>query len=143
MEVVRLVLDTSIVAAGLRSRNGAANAVLQKIATRELTLLASPPLFLEYEDVLLRPEQRLAHGFSVDEIEGFLADLALLIEPVKIYFHWRPQLIDPSDEIVLETAINGAADAIVTHNLRHFAAASRRFQLKILRPGELLRSLRV
>ncbi len=139
---VRLVLDTSIVVAGLRSRNGAANAILRRVAKRELTVLASPPLFLEYEDLLLRAEQRLAHGLSPEQVEDFLAALAFHIEPVQIYFRWRPQLVDPSDEIVLETAINGKADAIITHNFRHFSLAPERFRLKVLRPGELLRSIR-
>ena len=137
---MRLVLDTSIVVAGLGSRNGAANAILQRVAKENFTLLASPPLFLEYEDVLLRAEHRLAHGLSPEQVEDFLAALAAYIEPVRIYFHWRPQLVDPSDEIVLETAVNGRADAIVTNNFRHFSLVPERFRMKVLRPGELLRS---
>lgn len=139
--MVRLVLDTSIIVAGLRSRDGAANALLRKAAKKEFTLLASPPLFLEYEDVLLRAEQRLAHGLSEKQVEDFLAALAFYIQPVQIYFRWRPQLVDPSDEIVLETAVNGNADAIVTNNFRHFSVVPQRFQLKVLRPGELLGSI--
>lgn len=134
----RVVLDTSVVAAGLRSRQGASNAVLRLVGQGRLVPLATPPLFLEYEDVLKRPEQRLAHGLGIAEIDRFLAALASAVEPVDIHFLWRPQLTDPGDELVLEAAVNGRADALVTHNLRDFQAAAARFGLPVLSPGELL-----
>jgi putative PIN family toxin of toxin-antitoxin system len=139
---MRVVLDTSIVAAALRSRRGASNALLRLVTDGRLHLLASPPLFLEYEEVLLRPEQRLAHGLTEDEIAEFLASLADFIEPVNIHFRWRPQTGDPDDEMVLEAALNGHADALITHNVRDFAAAAQRFGLQVLTPQECLQRLR-
>ena len=73
----RVVLDTSIVVAALRTRRGAANAVLRLVARRRLVVLATPPLFLEYEEVLKRPEQQLVHGLAVAAIDDFLAELVL------------------------------------------------------------------
>jgi predicted nucleic acid-binding protein len=73
-----------------------------------------------------------------DGIGRFLAALASAIEPVEIHFAWRPQLHDPADEMVLETAINGRADALVTFNVRDFAAAASAFGLRVKRPGEIL-----
>ncbi|HET9176892.1 MAG TPA: putative toxin-antitoxin system toxin component, PIN family [Terriglobia bacterium] len=138
----RVVVDTSVIVAALRTRRGAANQVLRLLARRELVLLATPPLFLEYEDALKRPEQRLAHGLAIEAIDDFLAELAALIEPVETHFRWRPQVRDPSDEMVLETAINGWADALVTYNLKHFALAGDRFKVPILCPADLLRKVR-
>lgn len=100
--------------------------------------LATPALFLEYEDVLKRPEQREASGLSLAEVNAALTALAALTEPVEVRFTWRPQLADPGDEMVLEAAVNGQADALVTHNLADFALAAPRFGLMLLRPGELL-----
>jgi len=40
--------------------------------------------------------------------------------------------------MVLDIAINGVADAIVTHNVRHFRAAASRFHIPVLRPAELI-----
>lgn len=137
-----IVLDTSVVVAGLRTRSGAGNAVLRLVAERRLVLLATPPLFLEYEDVLKRPEHRLANGLSIEAIDEFLAELAALIEPVEVHFQWRPQSSDPNDEMVLEAAINGQADALVTYNVTDFAAAGERFKIPILRPPELLRKVK-
>lgn len=140
--VRKIVLDTSVVVAGLRSRSGAGNAVLRLIAERRLVLLASPPLFLEYEEVLKRPEHRLAHGLTPEAIDEFLAELAALVEPVDIDFFWRPQTRDPNDEMVLEAAINGGADALVTYNLADFRMAGERFRIPILSPADLLKKVR-
>lgn len=136
--VRRVVLDTSIIVAALRTRRGAANAVLRLVAKRSLVALATPPLFLEYEDVLKRPEQQLVHGLAADAVDRFLAELAALLEPVEIHFRWRPQARDPSDEMVLEAAINGTADALVTYNVADFRSAGERFGIRIVRPGDIL-----
>src|SRR5260221_10536252 len=82
----RIVLDTSVVVAGLRTQLSAGNAVLLLVAKRRLVALATPPLFLEYEDVLKRPEHRLAHGLAPEAIDEFLGELAALIEPVEVHF---------------------------------------------------------
>ena len=115
---------------------------LRLVAEKRLVLVATPPLFLEYEDVLKRPEQRLAHGLAPQEIDEFLAELAALIEPAEVHFQWRPQSPDPNDEMVLEAAINGRADALVTYNVRDFAAAGERFGVPVLSPSELLKKVK-
>lgn len=137
----RVVIDTSVVVAALRSRQGAANAVMRLVATRRLVPLATPSLFLEYEDVLYRAEQRLAHRLSATQIDSFLAELAALIQPVDIHFQWRPQLRDPNDEMVLEAAINGRAEAIITHNIDDFSGVGERFRIPVLRPADFLRKI--
>lgn len=133
---------TSIVVAALRTRHGAANAVLRLVAKRRLVALATPRLFLEYEDVLKRPEQQLVHGLATDAVDRFLAELAALLEPVEIHFRWRPQARDPSDEMVLEAAINGSADGLVTYNVADFRSAGERFGIPILGPGDILRKVK-
>jgi putative PIN family toxin of toxin-antitoxin system len=139
---LRIVLDTSVVVAALRTRLGAGNGVLRLVAQRRLVPLATPPLFLEYEDVLKRPEHRLAHGLSLEEIDGFLAELAALIEPIEVHFQWRPQGRDPNDEMVLEAAINGRADALVTYNIADFAGSTERFKIAVMHPAELLKKVK-
>jgi predicted nucleic acid-binding protein len=104
--------------------------------------LVTTALFLEYEDVLNRPEQRLATGMSKEDIVGFLAALASAAEPVDIHFMWRPQLTDPADELVLEAAVNGRASAIVTHNVRDFLPAAREFKIEVITPSVMLQRMR-
>lgn len=136
------MLDTSIVVAALRTRRGAGNAVLQLVAQRKVVALATPPLFLEYEDALKRPEHQLVHGLTPEAVDEFLAELAALLEPVEVHFQWRPQSRDPNDEMVLEAAINGQADALVTYNIKDFAEAGERFRISVLRPGDLLKKVK-
>jgi putative PIN family toxin of toxin-antitoxin system len=139
--VIRVVLDTSVLVAGLRSRKGASNALLARVASGDVTPLVTTALFLEYEEVLCRAEHRLATGLGEADVTGFLAALASASEGVDVHFQWRPQLADPSDEMVLEAAINGQADALVTHNVSDFAAAARRFGLRVVTPGALLKEM--
>jgi len=138
---VRVVVDTSVVVAGLRSRLGASNRVLLGIAEQRLTPLVTTAVFLEYEAVLRRAEQRLATGMSEADIDGFLRAFAAAAEPVEISFRWRPQLRDPADELMLEAAVNGHADAVVTHNVSDFAPASARLGVPVLTPAQLLKEL--
>jgi putative PIN family toxin of toxin-antitoxin system len=138
----RVVLDTDVIVAALRSVSGGSNAVLTAVAIGRLTPLITPALFLEYEAVLKRAEQRLVHGLSLAAIDQFLAALAAASEAVEVSFQWRPQLRDANDEMVLETALNGLADALVTHNVKDFAGVAEKFGLRVLRPGELLKELR-
>jgi putative PIN family toxin of toxin-antitoxin system len=136
------VLDTSVVVAALRTRLGAGNAVLRLVAQRKVVAFATAPLFLEYEDALKRPEHQLVHGLTPEAVDRFLAELATLVEPVEVHFQWRPQSHDPNDEMVLETAINGHADALVTYNIKDFAEAGERFRISVLRPGDLLKKVK-
>ena len=131
-----------MIVAALRSRTGASNALLEHVARARLRPLVSTALFLEYEDALKRPEIRLGTGMSEEDVDGFLSALASAAEPVDVNFRWRPQLSDPKDELVLEVAVNGEADALVTHNLRDFEPATRLFGLRVLLPRDVLKELR-
>ena len=135
------VLDTSVIVAALRSRTGASKVLLEQVARETVRPLVSTALFLEYEDVLKRAENRLATGMSEADVDGFLAALASAAEPVEVNFRWRPQLSDPKDELVLEAAVNGQADALVTHNVRDFEPAARLFGLRLLLPRQVLKEL--
>ncbi len=138
---LRAVLDTSVLAAALRSRRGASFALLSAVGRSRLIPLATPALFLEYEAVLKRPEQRAASGFSVAEIDTLLRAMAGVIEAVEVHIAWRPQLRDPDDELVFEAAINGRAEALVTHNIKDFVEAAPRFGLRVARPAEIVQEL--
>jgi putative PIN family toxin of toxin-antitoxin system len=135
----RIVIDTNVVVAALRSSDGGSAAVMRLVRQNEFKLLATPTLFLEYEDVLKRPEQTLAHGLDTAQIDLFLAALAAICEPISVSYRWRPQLMDAGDEMVLEAAVNGRAEAIVTFNVRHFLPAASTFGIDVVRPGQLVR----
>lgn len=139
---MRVVLDTDVLVAGLRSAKGASRQLLIMLDEERFEAVASVGLMLEYEAVLKRPENLNAAGLSETEIEEFISALALIVMPVKTFFLWRPMLKDPDDEFVLEVAVNGQADAIVTFNARHFEEATKYFGIEVLKPGEMLRRLK-
>jgi len=96
---------------------------------------------IEYEAVLTRPEHLDASGLSAIDMEAVLDAVAAVADPVRLAFLWRPALSDPDDDMVLEVAVNGQADAIVTFNRRDFGMAARRFGIDVLLPVEAWRRL--
>lgn len=140
MKNYRIVLDTNILVAASRSRNGASFALLQALRNKQFVALASVPLMLEYEAVLKRPEHLQIGERDIAMTDAFLDALTLFLEPVHLHYLWRPQLRDPADEMVLETALNGRADALVTLNVNDFKPA-RNFRLPVLSPSAFLRQL--
>ena len=133
----RLVLDTNVLVAASRSREGASFALLKALRAQRFVALVSVPLLLEYESVLCRPEQLQASGRTAEHTQAFLDAFCLYAEAVTLHFLWRPQLRDPADEMVLETALNGQADALITLNVRDFAAATA-LGLPVHTPGAVL-----
>ena len=132
------VLDTDVLVAAFRSGLGASRQILEKALAGEFELLLSVPLMFEYEAVLTRPEHLLASRASAEDVAAVLDSLAAVGKRVRLVFRWRPQLVDPNDDMVLETAVNGQADAIVTFNERDFNPVAARFGCRVMRPGEFL-----
>ena len=141
--MMRMVLDTDVIVAAMRSPGGASAALVVRLLNHEATILLSVAPALEYEAVCLRPEHRLAAQATVHDVADLIDAIVDAIEPVDVHYQWRPQLSDPGDEIVLEAAVNGQADAIVTFNRKDFGTAPGRFGVEVLRPAEALRRIRI
>jgi putative PIN family toxin of toxin-antitoxin system len=139
---VDLVLDTDVVVAAMRSPGGASAALMFAAAERRASLVMSVPLAIEYESVCSLPEHRLAAGLSEDEVRVFLDGIVAIARPTETHFLWRPRLRDPADEMVLEAAVNGRADAIVTFNRRDFGDVPAKFGVAIWSPSEALSRIR-
>ena len=137
-----MVLDTDVIVAGMRSPGGASAEILRKARQGKVTLVVSVPLAMEYEAICTEAEHRLAAGLSEREVEIFLDALVAMAEPVETHFLWRPQLRDPGDEMVLEAAVNGRADLLVTFNVRDFGPVPSRFGIEVMIPRDALERIR-
>jgi predicted nucleic acid-binding protein len=115
---------------------------VQAVLSGELRPLISVPLVLEYESVLTRPEHLAVSGFTANEAVSIVRAFCKMGEPVHLAFRLRPQLRDPGDEFVFETAFHGRADVIVTFNTKDFHPAAEAFGIEIISPGESWRRIR-
>jgi putative PIN family toxin of toxin-antitoxin system len=135
---MRVVLDTSVLVAGLRSPGGASSVLLDTVLSGVLQPIVSVPLALEYEAVLTRSENLEAFNISTADAVGLVKAFCKQGIPVHMGRSLRPQLRDADDEFVLETAIYGHADVIVSFNCRDFLPAATRFGIEVLLPGSAL-----
>lgn len=136
--VRRVVLDTSVVVAALRSRRGASFHALSLLGLGRFEIAISVPLVFEYEDALTRLVD--SGMFLEREIGDFLDYICRIAHHQEIFFLWRPHLPDPNDDLVLELAVAAGCRGIVTHNQRDFAGAEQ-FGVHIWSPRDFLRLL--
>ena len=135
---MRVILDTSVLVAALRSRQGASFRLLELLREEAFEIAISVPLAIEYEAVLTRHAARL--GLRRSEVTTIVDYLCGTGKRQSIHFLWRPRLRDPNDEFVLEVAIAAGCQSIITHNVRDFAGAEL-LGVNVLRPSEVLRKL--
>jgi putative PIN family toxin of toxin-antitoxin system len=131
---MRVVLDTSVMVAAVRSRSGASRLWLSSILRGNHIAVISVPLIIEYEAVLTRPEHLVASNAPGADISRLLDGLCSVAVHVQTNSLWRPRLRDPDDEMVLEAAAQGSASTILTFNTRDFAGCER-FGIQALHPG--------
>jgi putative PIN family toxin of toxin-antitoxin system len=135
-------LDTSVVVSSVRSETGAARAITDSALRGEFELLLSVSLALEYEDVLLRDSNIAAAKYPRWKIEELLESLLGVSTAVELEAYKGPLSTDAGDNHILNLAMQAKADAIVTYNLRHFAAPCRDLGVNLYTPIDALRVLR-
>jgi putative PIN family toxin of toxin-antitoxin system len=134
----RIVLDTNVLVSALRSRRGRSNQLVSLVGSETFGLVISVPLVLEYEDAALRQVDALV--YTSDEVREIIDFLCWAGEATPIYYLWRPFLPDPKDDLVLEAAVAGRCDTIVTFNQRDFQGVDK-FGLQVRTPRAFLEEL--
>jgi len=139
-DAIRVVFDTNVLAAAVRSRRGASFALISSIPAPEFLPCLSVTLYAEWQDVLTRPEN-LPPGTSRQDALTFLRYLASQSHLQEIHFLWRPQLPDADDDMVLELAVAGGCQYIISHNVRDFRG-SEQLGVVAITPREFLKLIR-
>ncbi|PWW45836.1 putative toxin-antitoxin system toxin component, PIN family [Melaminivora alkalimesophila] len=135
-----IVLDTNVFVSALRSGGGASRQVLRRVLQGHVVPLFGNALWQEYEDLLGRDVWTPAT--TAQERSQVLAALAQAGRWVHVYFGWRPNLGDEGDNHLIELAVAGGAQAVVTHNVRDLRRGELAWpHLRILTPAQYLEEL--
>lgn len=135
-----VIIDTNVFIAALRSEGGAARQILRLALTRKIDPIFGNALWLEYEDLLGRD----VWGNSTTDAERrlVLASLCQVSRWVTVYYGWRPNLPDEGDNHLIELAVAGGADFIITHNLRDINRGELLMNVKVISPADFLERLK-
>lgn len=137
---ILVVLDTNVLVAAARSRLGASYAMVSSIPSPDFQPCLSVGLYLEWQDVLSRPENLPPH-VTADQALGFVRYLANQSYLQDIHFLWRPYLPDPDDDMVLELAVAAGCEHIITHNVADFRGSDR-LGIRPVTPRDFLNLIR-
>lgn len=137
---MRVVLDTSVLVAAARSRNGASFKLVSMLPDPEIEIALTIALYTEWQAVMTRSEN-LPPGATADEALAFLRYLASIAHLQDVHFLWRPFSRDPDDDMILECAVVSGSEYIVTHNVKDFRRVEE-LNVQVITPADLLHLLR-
>ena len=139
MNPPRIVIDTNVFVAALRSQSGASHRLFMLLGSGKFEIYLSVPLVLEYEDAGKRLTGKKA-GLKSSDVEDILDYVCSVAQRRKVYFLWRPFLNDPKDDMILELAVSSGCEIIVTYNKADFKNIER-FGLHALTAQEFLKEI--
>ncbi len=138
--MANIVMDTSVLISALIRKQGASRQVLRLVLQRAHTALMSNSLFSEYQDVSQRIDIVERSPLTISETQALLNALYSVCEWTLIYYLWRPSLIDEGDNFLIELALAGNANYIITHNLKELHHAEVKFpSIQIVSPEIFLK----
>ena len=137
---MRIVLDTSVLVAAARSRNGASFKLVSMLPTPEIEIALTVAVYTEWQAVMTRAEN-LPPGATADDALAFLQYLASIAHLQDVHFLWRPFSRDPDDDMIVECAVAASCEYIVTHNVKDFRRVEE-LNVQVITPAELLNLLR-
>ena len=132
-KLIKVIIDTNVLVAALRSRDGASFKLLSLIDSGLFGLGVTVPLLFEYEDVIKREHL----GINNTSAEAVLDYFCAVASHHQVFFMWRPYLRDAKDDLVLEAAVAADATHIVTFNTRDFEGIER-FGIQAVWPADFL-----
>ena len=136
MSPINVVIDTNVLIAALRSKQGASHKLLLLLTKELYTPNISVPLFLEYESVAKR--ESLLRDLNSEDIDSILNYILSKSNIRKIFYLWRPFLKDQKDDLVLEVAVESQSQYIITFNKSDFSGCEK-FGVQVVTPQEFMK----
>jgi predicted nucleic acid-binding protein len=135
-------VDTNVLIGAVLSKGGGDN---REVLRQCFLGLAQPimgiALFCEYEDLFGRAELMKQCPLPTKDQRALLESFLSVCDWVKVYYLWRPNLPDEGDNHLIELAVAGAAEAIITNNLRDLNGGELLFPgIKILTPKQFIQT---
>ena len=137
---IKIVVDTNVFISVLigQSESTSRELVRQCLRGKYLPLIGNA-LFAEYQDVINRDRIISLCPLTTEERTNLLAAFMNVCQWVRVYYLWRPNLLDEADNHLIELAVAGNAQIIATRNIKDFRRSQLQFpQLEILKPEEVL-----
>ena len=138
MSIPQIVIDTNVIVAALRSRRGTSHRLLRLIDSGKFEINVSVPLVLEYEDAGKSILDEI--GLREEDIKDVIDYICKVSNHHKVYYLWRPFLRDPKDDMVLELAVAGGCEIIVTYNVKDFDGVEE-FGIQVMTAKEFLENI--
>jgi len=139
MSVPQIVVDTNVFVSALRSQYGASHKLLLLLGSGKFEINLSVPLAIEYEDAGKRLVGKKT-GLKASDIDDILDYVCSVANRRKVYYLWRPFLIDPKDDMVLELAVSAGCEIIVTYNKDDFDGVEQ-FGIRVMTAREFLQEI--
>ena len=136
---MKIVLDTSVLVAAVRSRNGASFQLVSMLPSAKFEIALTVAVYTEWQAVLTRPEN-MPPTATADDALAFLRYLASVAHLQDVHFLWRPFSRDPDDDMIVECAVASGCEYIVTHNVKDFRLVEE-LKVKVIKPGTFLKLL--
>ena len=137
--MIKVVIDTNVIIAALRSKNGFSHMLVFSIGLDpRWQCMISGPLLNEYTEQVIN--HRAIPDWTHAECEDFLDYLCAESSWCEVHFLWRPLLPDEDDHLVLEAAMASSAERIITFNKTDLKP-SETFGIRLQTPREFLESL--
>lgn len=131
-----VAIDTNVLVSGMLREEGPPGRIVNLIYHYGVHVAVDHRVIGEYQTVTRRakfalPDEKLQHLFDS-------------LQNVEIYVDARDPAVnlpDPKDNMFLEVALAAGADFLITGNLRHFPARSRR-GVRVVNPKQFIDGLR-
>ncbi|MBT4290720.1 MAG: putative toxin-antitoxin system toxin component, PIN family [Deltaproteobacteria bacterium] len=137
----KIVIDTNIIVSALISRSGSySRKIIEKVFDNLIIPLMGEALFNEYTEVTNRHDIFKLCVLNKKERLEFLQAFMKCCLWCKIYYNWRPNLQDEGDNHIIELAVAGGANYIVTKNIKDLKSGELLFKkLQIKTPDEFIK----